>query len=97
LNKQRKLKLENIVEKTYFIHTSCKAWNLLKKLGTDASQIVSSPKTVTANDIASRLLYVSKAAMDKNDAVQRNHQYTWIEELEYADEQSGFLRKLQHQ
>jgi hypothetical protein len=67
LNEQRKSRWEDIVEKTNFTHTSRKAWNLMKKLGTDAPEIVP-PKTVTANNIASRLLCVSKAPMDKNHA-----------------------------
>jgi hypothetical protein len=45
LNEQRKLRWEDIVEKTNFIHSSHETWNLLKKLGTDALQIVP-PKTV---------------------------------------------------
>jgi hypothetical protein len=53
-------------------HFHCKAWNLLKKMGTDAPKIVP-PKTVTANNNASRLLCVSKAPMDM--LVYRNHQY----------------------
>jgi hypothetical protein len=46
------------------LHT---AWNLLKKLGTDAPQIVPL-KTVTALYIAPRLPCDSKAPMDKNHA-----------------------------
>jgi hypothetical protein len=67
MNKQRKPRCEYIVEKTNFKHSSRKAWKLLKKLGTNALQIIP-PKIVAANNIVSRLLCVSKASMDKNHA-----------------------------
>jgi hypothetical protein len=53
---------EETVEKTNFTHSSRKAWNLLRKLGTDANSS-GPPNVVTANKIASRLLKVSKAQM----------------------------------
>jgi hypothetical protein len=73
LNEQRKSRWADTVEKTNFTHYSRKVWNLLKKLGTDYPQTVS-PKTVSANSIASRLLCVSNAPMCKNRN-HRNHQY----------------------
>jgi hypothetical protein len=66
LNEQRKLRREEIVEKTNITHSSRKAWNLLKKLGKDTPQIVP-PKTTTADNIASRLPDIM--------LVQRKHQY----------------------
>jgi hypothetical protein len=65
LKEQRRSRWENTVEKTNFTHSSRKARNLLKKLGTDSPHTVS-PKTVTAS-IASRLLFF-KASLDKNHA-----------------------------
>jgi hypothetical protein len=65
LNEQRKSRWEEIVEKTNFTYSNRKAENLLKKLGTDAPQIVP-PKT--ANNIVFRLLCVPKAPIDKNHA-----------------------------
>jgi hypothetical protein len=56
---------EETVEKTNFTHSSRKAWNLLRKLGTDANSS-GPPNVVTANKIASRLLKVSKATMYKD-------------------------------
>jgi hypothetical protein len=67
LNEQRKSRWADTIEKTNFTRYSRKVWNLLKKLGTDYPQTVP-PKTVSANSIASRLLCVSKAPMDKNDS-----------------------------
>jgi hypothetical protein len=49
------------LEASNFIHSSRKAWKMLKKLGTDASR----QKSITANDIASRLLRVSKTQRDR--------------------------------
>jgi hypothetical protein len=42
LNKQKKRKWEQTVESTSFVHSSRKAWNLLRKLGTDDSDLVAS-------------------------------------------------------
>jgi hypothetical protein len=39
LNEQRKSRWEDIVEKTDFAHSSRKAWSLLNKLVTDATQM----------------------------------------------------------
>jgi hypothetical protein len=54
--KKEKLRWEDIVEKMNFTDFSRKSWNLLKKLGTDAPQIVP-PKTVTADNIASQMCF----------------------------------------
>jgi hypothetical protein len=64
LNDQRKKKWEKTVLATNFIHSSRKAWKMLKKLGTDAIP-VSRQKSITANDIASRLLRGSKTQRDR--------------------------------
>jgi hypothetical protein len=39
LNELKKLRWEDIVEKMNFTYSSLRAWNLLKKCGTDAPQI----------------------------------------------------------
>jgi hypothetical protein len=59
LNDQRKKKWEKTVEAANFTHSSRKALKMLKKVGTDAI-LASRQKFITANDIASRLLRVSK-------------------------------------
>jgi hypothetical protein len=64
LNDQRKKKWEKTVEATNFTHSSRKYWKMLKKLGTDAIP-ASRQKSITANDIASRLLRVSKTQRDR--------------------------------
>jgi hypothetical protein len=56
--------MEKTVEATNFTYLSRKAWNLLKKLCTDATP-ASRQKSITANDIASRLLRVSKTLRDR--------------------------------
>jgi hypothetical protein len=54
LNDQRKRKWEKTVESTNFLHSSRKAWSLLRKLGTDSNTSASSPThQITANDIHS--------------------------------------------
>jgi hypothetical protein len=63
LNDQRKKKWEKTVEVVNFTHSSRKVWKLLKKLGTDAIP-ASRQKSITANDIASWLLRVSKTQRD---------------------------------
>jgi hypothetical protein len=40
LNEQRRSRWENTVEKTNFTHSSRKAWNLLKKLGSNSPHTV---------------------------------------------------------
>jgi hypothetical protein len=64
LNDQRKKKWEIPVEAANFTHSSRKAWKMLKKLVADAI-LVSRQKSITANDIVSRLLRVSKTQRDR--------------------------------
>jgi Reverse transcriptase (RNA-dependent DNA polymerase)/Endonuclease-reverse transcriptase len=66
LNTQRKKKWEQTVESTNFIHSSRKAWTLMRKLGTDLSSSPPSRPTINANQIATRLLKVSKVPMDRD-------------------------------
>jgi Reverse transcriptase (RNA-dependent DNA polymerase)/Endonuclease-reverse transcriptase len=66
LNKQRKKKWEQTVESTSFVHSSRKAWNLMRKLGTDLNTATSPTNQISANDIASRLLRISKVPMEEN-------------------------------
>jgi hypothetical protein len=62
---KEKESVKETVESTNFIHSSRKAWSLLRKLGTDSNTGASSPThQITANDIASRLQRVSKVPMD---------------------------------
>jgi hypothetical protein len=52
LDEQRKSNWEKNVEKTSFTHSIRKAWNLLKKLGTDAHQTVPSKTVIADPDLA---------------------------------------------
>jgi precorrin-2 methylase len=52
------------VEAANFTHSNRKAWKMLKKLGTVAIP-ASRQKSITANDIASRLLRVSKTQRNR--------------------------------
>jgi hypothetical protein len=52
------------VEAANFTHSIRKAWRMFKKLGTDAI-LASCQKSITANDIAFRLLRVSKTQRDR--------------------------------
>jgi hypothetical protein len=61
---QRKKKWEKTVEAVNFTHSSRKAWKMLKKPGTDAI-LASRQNSITANDLASRLLRVSKTQRDR--------------------------------
>lgn len=61
LNKKRRKRWEETTFNMDFKHSSRKAWNLLKKLGTDCSK-TSRTYPVTCDQIASRLLNVSKSA-----------------------------------
>jgi hypothetical protein len=70
LNNQRKKKWEKTVEAANFTHSNRKAWKVLKKLGTNAIP-VTRQKSITANDIASRLLRVSKTQKDQEHDVRR--------------------------
>jgi hypothetical protein len=64
LNDQRKQKWERTVESTNFTHSSRKA--LLRNLGADTNITPSQNQNITANDIASRLLRISKVQMNPN-------------------------------
>jgi hypothetical protein len=66
LNDQRKQKWERTVESTNFIHSSRKAWALLRNLGANTNITPSQNQNITANDIASRLLRISKVPMNPN-------------------------------
>jgi hypothetical protein len=66
LNDQRKQKCERTVESTNFTHSSRKAWALLINLGADTSITPSQNRKIAANDIASRLLRISKVPMNPN-------------------------------
>jgi hypothetical protein len=64
LNDQIKKKWEKMLKPPILTHSSQKAWKMLKKLGTDAIP-ASRQMSITANDIASRLLRVSKTQRDR--------------------------------
>jgi hypothetical protein len=66
LNDQRKQKWERTVESTNFTHSSRKPWALLRNLGADTNIPPSQNQNITANDIASRLLRISKVPMNPN-------------------------------
>jgi hypothetical protein len=66
LNDQRKQKWERTVESTNFTHSSRKAWALFRNLGANTSINPSQNRNITANDIASRLLRISKVQMNPN-------------------------------
>jgi hypothetical protein len=59
-----KKEMRKTVEATNFTHLSRIAWKMLKKLSNDAIP-ASRQKSITANDIASRLLHVSKNQRDR--------------------------------
>jgi hypothetical protein len=66
LNDQRKQKWERTAESTNFTHSSRKAWALLRNLGAYTNITPSQNQNITANDIASRLLRISKVPMNPN-------------------------------
>jgi hypothetical protein len=66
LNDQRKQQWERTVESTNFPHSSRKAWVLLRNLGANTNITPSQNQNITANDIASRLLRISKVPMNPN-------------------------------
>jgi hypothetical protein len=66
LNDQRKQKWERTVESTNFTHSSHKAWALLRNLGANTNITPSHNQNITTNDIASRLLRISKVPMNPN-------------------------------
>jgi hypothetical protein len=61
------------VKAANFTHSSRKAWKMLKKLGTDAIP-ASRQKSITANNIASRLLHVSKTQRDREHTTKMSVQ-----------------------
>jgi hypothetical protein len=66
VNDQRKQKWERTVESTNFTHSSRKAWTLLSNLGADTNITPSQNQNITANNIASLLLRISKVPMNPN-------------------------------
>lgn len=67
LNISRREKWHRTTAELDFTHSSRKAWNLVRKLGTDPNLKCRS-SCVSSNDVASRLLLVSKAKIDKEHA-----------------------------
>lgn len=69
LNINRRNKWHDTTASLNFTHSSRKAWNLVKRLGAET------PKTgqhgvVTPNDVATRMMRVAKAKMDKEHKIQ---------------------------
>jgi len=66
LNNQRKEKWIKLTENVDMTHSSRKSWCFMRKMGT--CNVVNPPKIkVTANQVASRLIEVTKAPLNKDD------------------------------
>lgn len=64
LNEKRRERWHEMTSNLDFTHSSRKAWGLLKKLGNDSIPSNVTPK-VSPNEVASRLLSLSKAKMER--------------------------------
>lgn len=65
LNDHRRKKWQETTESLDFTHSSRKAWQLMKKLGAD-SKPERCHHNISPNEVATRLLHNSKAAVNKN-------------------------------
>lgn len=67
LNEQRRKKLNSLTEGLNITHSSRKAWTFINKLGVDSNTKKRATTRITPNNVASRLLSISKATLsDKN-------------------------------
>ena len=65
LNIKRREKWHNLTSNVDFTHSSRKAWSFMKKLGVDSNVNKRATTQITPNNVASRLLEVSKATLDR--------------------------------
>lgn len=66
LNENRRKIWDKTVESVDFTHSSRKAWNVLKKLGTNSTNSEKVVTNVTADQVATKLKSSSKVKMDKS-------------------------------
>lgn len=65
LNDIRHKKWQNLTEGLDMTHSSRKAWSFIKKLGVDSNASKRATTRITPNNVASRLIQVSKATLDR--------------------------------
>ena len=87
LNEQRRQKWHEITSKMSFKQSSRKAWNLLHKLGSEANPLPksSSSSPVTANNVASRQVQMTKATVPEQNFKTINRRLKMWKRIRTAD------------